>query len=94
MTRRVWTAEEVWALGVRTDLETAASVWGLSRTKAYELVGRGEFPSPVLRVGNKWVVLVTPMMQALGITHPSGEVPPAQAGAQEPGSAPGEHRVA
>jgi len=67
MTSRTWTPAEIRALGVRTDLETAASVWGIGRTKAFELARQGEFPSPVLRIGGRYVVLVTPMLRALGI---------------------------
>lgn len=36
-TRKVWTVEQVRALGVRTDLATAcAAVLGIGRTKAWE----------------------------------------------------------
>jgi hypothetical protein len=64
---RTWTADEIRALGVRTDIETAASIWGIGRTKAFELAQTGEFPSPVVRVGSRYVVLVTPMLRALGL---------------------------
>ncbi len=67
MTTRSWTVEEIRALGVRTDLETAASIWGIGRTKAFELARLGEFPSPVVRVGAKYVVPIAPLMRALGL---------------------------
>jgi len=65
--KRTWTEEEIRALGVRTDLETAASIWGIGRTRAYELARAGDFPSPLMRVGNRYVALVTPLLEALGI---------------------------
>ena len=63
--RRAWTTGEIRALGVRTDLETAASIWGIGRTRAYELARTGDFPSPLVRVGAKWVALVGPLLRAL-----------------------------
>ena len=71
MKLRLWTAEEVCALGVRTDLVTAGSVLGLSRGQAYELNKRGEFPVRVLRLGSsRFVVPVADLLVLLGITEP------------------------
>ena len=50
---RSWTAAEVDALCVRTDLLTAASVLGIGRTAAYEMARADAFPVPVLRVGRR-----------------------------------------
>ncbi len=80
MTGRAWTAEEVVALGVRTDLVTAASILGIGRTVAHELARRGTFPVPVLRLGARYVVPVAPLLALLGITQePAGapSAPPA-----------------
>lgn len=79
---RTWSREEIHALGVRTDLETAASVWGIGRTRAYELARAGEFPSPLVRIGTRYVALVTPMLHALAAepASPAGDAeehPPA-----------------
>lgn len=71
MSARVWSAEEVVALGVRTDLVTAASVLGIGRTVAHEHARRGTFPVPVLRVGARYVVPVAPLLALLGITPPA-----------------------
>ncbi len=68
MSSRVWTAEEVIALGVRTDLVTAASVLGIGRTVAHELARRGTFPVPVLRLGARYVVPVAPLLALLGLS--------------------------
>jgi hypothetical protein len=34
---KIWTVESVRALGTTTDVETAAAILGIGRTKAYEL---------------------------------------------------------
>lgn len=67
--RRRWSIDEIRALGVRTDLETGASIWGLGRTRAYELARAGEFPSPIVKVGANYIVLVLPLLAALGATE-------------------------
>src|SRR5207249_2614377 len=43
-TEVVWTVQAVQGLGVTTDVETAAAILGIGRTKAYELAKNGEFP--------------------------------------------------
>jgi hypothetical protein len=67
--QRVWTAEEVRALGVRTTVPIAGEIIaGLCKDESYRLVGRGEFPVPVIKVGkNKLVVPVAPILRLLGI---------------------------
>lgn len=57
---------QVRALGVHTDVTTAASVLGVSRSTAYDLIHRDEFPIPVLRVGSRIRVPVAPLLAALG----------------------------
>lgn len=70
MTRRHWTADDVRALGVRTDLVTAGSVLGLSRGQAYELARRGEFPCRHLKLGSRYVVPVSGLLALLGLDQP------------------------
>lgn len=41
---QVWTIDAVRELGVTTDVETAAAMLGIGRTKAYELAKTNEFP--------------------------------------------------
>jgi Helix-turn-helix domain len=62
---KVWTSDEVRALGVRTDVETAGSILGLSRTQAYEAIKRGDIPH--FKVGRRIVVPVAPLLHKLGI---------------------------
>jgi Helix-turn-helix domain len=62
-----WTADAVRALGLSTDIETAASIFGLSRTVAYDLLRRGEFPVPTFKVGRRIVVPVPPILRLFGV---------------------------
>lgn len=64
---RTWTREQVLELGVRTDVETAGSIFGLSRTQAYEAVNAERFPVPTFRIGRRMVVPVAPILALLGI---------------------------
>ncbi|GAB3259706.1 hypothetical protein [Kineosporia babensis] len=80
---RVWTVESVRALGVTTDLATAASVLGFGRTLAFDLLRKSEFPVPVLRAGRKIRVPVQGLLACLGADVPTltGDDVPADRGA-------------
>jgi hypothetical protein len=65
--KTTWTADQVRALGVRTDVETAGSIFGLSRTQAYIAVNKGTFPVPVIRMGRRYLVPTAPILRLLGI---------------------------
>ncbi|GAA3449637.1 helix-turn-helix transcriptional regulator [Dactylosporangium matsuzakiense] len=60
-----WTEDRIRALGVITDLPTAAKVFGLGRALAYALARDGQFPVPVMRVGNRYRVPVAAILAAL-----------------------------
>jgi hypothetical protein len=75
-----WTAAGIRALGLHTDVGTAAAIFGISRTTAYGLIERGEFPIPVLRLGTRYRIAVPAILTALGL--------PA-----EPSTAPGPNSV-
>ena len=80
---KVWTREQVLALGVRTDVETAGSIFGLSRTQAYEAVNGERFPVPTFRIGRRVVVPVAPIVALLGLdTEAAGPRSPAAASEQ------------
>lgn len=64
---RRWTAAQVRALGVRTDLRTAGSIFGMSPTQCYEAAKADRLPFPVLRVGIRYVVPVAPILELLGL---------------------------
>lgn len=62
----VWTVERVKALGVMTNVETAAQILGIGRTVAYRLAKDGEFPVQVLRIGHSYRVPVPRLLELLG----------------------------
>ena len=61
-----WTVESVRNLGLTTDIETAASILGIGRTKAYELAKASDFPVPLLRIGRRYIVPVPAILRVLG----------------------------
>jgi hypothetical protein len=63
----IWTEDKVRALGVVTDLPTAARIFGLGRALAYQLAADDTFPVPLLRVGNRYRVPVAAILTALHI---------------------------
>ncbi|WP_211228442.1 helix-turn-helix domain-containing protein [Glycomyces tenuis] len=62
----IWTVERVKALGVMTNVETAAQILGIGRTVAYRLAKDGEFPVQVLRIGHSYRVPVLRLLELLG----------------------------
>ncbi|WP_100446375.1 helix-turn-helix domain-containing protein [Glycomyces xiaoerkulensis] len=65
-TDEVWTVERVKALGVMTNVETAAQILGIGRTVAYRLAKEGDFPVQVLRIGHSYRVPVLRLLEVLG----------------------------
>lgn len=65
--RRVWSLDEVQALGMTTDVPTAGSVLGISQFFSYALARRGEFPVPILRLGNRLRVSVPALLRVLEV---------------------------
>lgn len=49
------------------DLPTAAHLLGVGRSSAYELVRRGEWPTPILRLGKLIRVPKAPLLALIGI---------------------------
>jgi hypothetical protein len=64
-----WTPEAVRRLGLTTDVETAGSILGIGRTKAYEMAKTGNFPVPLLRAGRRYLVPVHALLRVLGATE-------------------------
>ena len=58
---------EQWPAAV--DVPNAGAAFGLSRSHAYELVARGEFPAIVIKLGSRYRVLTESIIRVL-----SGEV--------------------
>ncbi|CAL9514647.1 hypothetical protein SUDANB126_03718 [Streptomyces sp. enrichment culture] len=71
MARNPMTVEEILALPAAPDLIDAGRAFNLGRTKAYEMARRGEFPVPVLRLGNAYRVRRSDILAALGIEQPA-----------------------
>jgi hypothetical protein len=61
------TLEELRALPVTVDLETAGRAHGLGRTLSYELAKADDFPCPVHRRGRYYRVLKAELMTSLGL---------------------------
>jgi hypothetical protein len=78
--QRVWTPEDVKALGVRTTVPIAGEIIaGLCKDEAYRAVQRGTFPVPVVKCGRRMVVPVAPILELLGIkpaVNAAGPAPP------------------
>ena len=60
------TRAELLALPVSVDLVTAARAFHLGRTTAHKMVRAGEFPVPVLRLGNSYRVTRADLLRVLG----------------------------
>ena len=64
-----WNGDRIRALGTVTDVPTAAQIFRLSRSTAYDLVSTGDFPVPVLRFGRRYRIPVAAILDALHLPH-------------------------
>lgn len=73
------TAAEIRSLPATIDLVTAGRVFGVGRTKAYQLARTGRFPCRVLQVGRSYRVCTADLLTVLGLTddRPIAEGQPA-----------------
>ena len=62
-----WTPARIRALGPVTDVVTAGAILGLSRSVAYDLAARGQFPVAVIRAGSRYRIPVAALLTALHI---------------------------
>jgi predicted DNA-binding transcriptional regulator AlpA len=62
---RAPTLSEIQRWPASVDVPTAAAAFGISRSHAYELITRGEFPAKVIRVGNRYRVITASIIRAL-----------------------------
>lgn len=81
-----WTLERIRDLGAVTTVPIAATIFGLSRSGAYDLIRAQRFPVPVLLVGNRYRVPVHAILTALHVPEdlPGPDDPPADL--TDPGS--------
>jgi len=86
--QRVWTPDEVKALGVRTTVPIAGEIIaGLCKDESYRAVQRGTFPVPVVKCGRRMVVPVAPILELLGIkptVNADGPAPPSSVAEDTP----------
>ena len=75
MSKKVWSVDDIRALGATTDIVTAGAVLGIGRTTAYHLARTGQFPVPVLRFGSRYRIPVAAILTALHM--PTEPLPPA-----------------
>jgi excisionase family DNA binding protein len=64
--RKVPSIDEVRNGPPTVDVPPAAALIGISKSYAYELLQRGEFPCRVIRVGSRWRVPKTALLELLG----------------------------
>lgn len=64
---RAMTRTELLALPASVDLVTAGRAIGVGRSKAYEMAQSGEWPTPLLRLGNAYRVPTAPVLALLGV---------------------------
>jgi len=63
------TQEQVRALPAVVDVPTAASILGLGRTAAYELIRTDRWPTPVLHLGKLIRIPTAPLLELVGVTR-------------------------
>ena len=63
------TPEEIDALGVSTDLQTACRAIGISKSSGYAAAKSGKFPCRVIRVGSRYIVPTSGLRELLGIAE-------------------------
>lgn len=59
------TLHEIREWPASVDVNAAAAAFGISRSHAYDLVARGEFPAKVIRVGSRYRVITASIIRAL-----------------------------
>ena len=75
-----WTADRIRALGLTTDIATAADIFGIGRSTAYDLIRDGNFPLPLVRFGSKTRIPVAAILHALRLPSDAPAVPPPEPG--------------
>lgn len=72
--RTTVTEEEIRSYGVRMDGVTACRiVYGVGRTRAYEMLRTGDHDLPVLKAGRKYVVPTSAVLRLLEVEQPHGD---------------------
>ncbi len=73
---KTWTADQIRALGVRTDLVTACSIlYGIGKSAAWDRYHRGQLDFPAIRSGRGVVVPVAPLLKLMMVEEPAAAGP-------------------
>jgi excisionase family DNA binding protein len=70
------TDDEIRRLPTLLTVPDAARVLGVGRTVAYQLVRRGQWPSPVIRIGSQFRIPRAPLLELLGLSPTPPSLPP------------------
>jgi hypothetical protein len=62
-----WTVDDLRGLPATVDLATAGSVLGMGLTKARAMARADDFPVPVIRHGERYVIPTRPLLDLLGL---------------------------
>jgi len=65
----MWTPEAIRALGATCDLPTLGKIFGISRSRAYQMAHTGEWQQAGIRIiplGTKYRVVVQSILEILG----------------------------
>lgn len=60
------TLDEIRTWPATVDPATGATPYGISKSYAYELIKRGEFPAKVIKVGGRYRIVTASILAALG----------------------------
>ncbi len=71
------TADELLALPVAIDLDTANRALQIGRSTGYGLAKSGQYPVTVLRLGNAYRVVTSDLLRLLGMERRADSTPPA-----------------
>jgi hypothetical protein len=63
------TLVEIRAWPATVGVPVAATAYGFSRSHAYDLVARGEFPARVIKVARRYVVVTADIIRQLSATE-------------------------
>lgn len=67
------TRDELLALPVSIDVVIAGKALGIGRNKSYEMAKRGDFPLPVLILGDRYRVITADLLRLLGEERPPAD---------------------
>lgn len=67
-----WTREKITGLGMTCGVETAAQIIGIGRTVAYRMAREGEWPTPIRKVGGRYLVTVQGLLDYLDAAERGG----------------------